>query len=102
MNRYKQLEHAALDAHRLSWTWNRFWQMHGEQARQAEPYDRGRYRKLVAKLLHLVASGDPSGMEPVGEPWLDDDQQEVVSPDDTTTAIRIDWTAAGIAQEAAP
>jgi hypothetical protein len=98
----KALERHALDAHRLNWTRDRFWQMHGDAVRQAEPYHRGRYHRLINRLMALVVSGDTDGMEPAGEPWLLDEQQEQLAVDDTTTAARIDWQAAGIGQEVTP
>ena len=53
-------------------------------------------QRLFAKLLHLAASGDDSGQEPAGEPWLDDDKPEAVAPSDIRTTARIDWMAAGV------
>ena len=99
MSAHEQLERTALTAHARGDTWATFWRQHGDAVAHAEPYHRGRYRRLVAKLLHLVVSGNPSGMEPAGEPWLLDEQPQAVAPDDTATRARIDWTAAGIAQE---
>jgi hypothetical protein len=99
-----KLERYAIAAHRLNWTWDRFWQMHGEAVRQAEPYDRAKFAKLVARVLALVTSGDLDGQMAVGDdvPWETDDCLPQAPPDDTTTAARIDWAAAGIGQEASP
>jgi hypothetical protein len=91
-----QLEHAAIDAHRRGIGWSDFWTEHADAIRAAEPYNASRYRRLVAKLLHLVASGDESGMEPAGAPWLLDDVPEHSKPADIGTSARIDWTATGI------
>ena len=100
MTNAEHLESAAIRAHRRGACWAEFWEAYGCQTRAAEPYDAGRYRKLVAKLLHLVASGDESGQEPAGEPWLLDDVPPPVNQSDTSTAARVDWQAAGIALEA--
>ena len=48
--------------------------MHAEQVRMAEPYDPGRFHKLVHALLALVTLGDTEGMEPLDAPWEVDDQ----------------------------
>jgi hypothetical protein len=95
----KQLERAAIRAHRADHAWATFWANHAEQVRQCEPYHRGRYHRLVHHLLHLVCSGDPGGEMPAGEPWLDDDVPAVAQPSDTETAARINWEAAGIAND---
>lgn len=36
---------------------------------QAEPWNRGRYHRLVRRLVGLVASGDTDGAEPAGDGW---------------------------------
>lgn len=85
----ERLECHAVDAHRLNWTWDRFWQAHGDATRGAEPWNRQRYRRLVNRLLSLVVSGDTGGMEPAGnglEPWEADDQAK---PHDTITHARL-------------
>ena len=82
----KHLGRAALAAHRDGRHWADFWAEHAEQVRQCEPYNNGRYHRLVVKLLHLLCSGDSSGMEPAGnglEAWEVDDQQPV---DDVRTS----------------
>ncbi len=53
MSIVKHLERQALAAHRRGNTWAMFWQMLGDDVRHTEPYDRGRYRRLVNRLLHL-------------------------------------------------
>ena len=79
MNQIKHLERAALDAHRHGIGWTDFWQRHGVAVREAEPFNRQRYHRLVRHLLHLLASGEASGEHPVavgllwGEEWDDDD-----------------------------
>jgi hypothetical protein len=97
----KHLERAALVAHQAGLPWSDFWQEHGAAVCRAEPHNRQRFQRLVRMLLHLVASGDPSGMEPAGEPWLLDDTTTMPVVADTGTAARIDWQAAGISQEMA-
>jgi len=90
MNANRMLELLALDCHRVGSTWAEFWQEHGERVRQTEPYDRGRYRRLVNRLLSLVVSGDTDGQQPVG----DDDATpgelaDQASPHDTITRARL-------------
>jgi hypothetical protein len=86
MNTTKQLERQALDAHRRGVGWTDFWQQHGEEVRAVEPYDRGRFYRLLTRLLGLLTSGDCDGQEPVDpEPWLGDDQPE---PNDAGTQAR--------------
>ena len=62
---------------------------------QAEPYHRGRYRRLVGRLLSLVVAGDVDGQEPIGDdaamPWEIDDQAK---PHDTETRARFLWPMA--------
>jgi hypothetical protein len=97
MSTVKHLERAALGAHRRGIGWATFWNEHGDAIRMAEPFDRGRYRSLVNRLLHLLTTGEASGMEPAGDddmPWEVDDQQIQVA--DTGTAAKINWSAAGI------
>ena len=97
MTAHEQLERLAIDAHTRGDTWTAWWPSVAEQVRAAEPWNRGRYRRLVGRLLALVASGDVDGQRPVGadlEPWEADDAK----PADTGTAARIDWQAAGIAE----
>ena len=95
----RTLERRALDAPRAGLGWAQFWASNGHAIRDVEPYHRGRYRRLVNRLLALVVSGDCDGMEPAGdtlEPWEADDQPEALAPNDTITAARIDWSAGGI------
>ena len=79
MNTHRALERHALDAHRLGWNWEKFWDRHGPEVRQAEPFNVGRFHKLVRRLLALVVSGDCDGVEPIdgetahGIPWEADD-----------------------------
>ena len=87
----QHLERAAIDAYRAGQAWADFWQEWGARLLQAEPYDRGRFRRLVNRLLALVTSGDTDGMEPAGEPWLLDDVQAVPAPADVGTAARCLW-----------
>jgi hypothetical protein len=89
INGMKQLEALAVDAHHRGETWAAFWQQHAERVRNAEPFSREQYRRLVNRLLHLVTSGDSAGQYPPGddpEPWLIDDKP---SPHDTITQARL-------------
>ena len=89
MNAVRTLERAALACHRVGSTWDSFWREHGERVKQAEPYDRGRYRRLVNRLLSLVVSGDTAGQTAVGDndamPWEAADQP---GPHDSKTQAR--------------
>jgi len=73
------LERLALDAHRRGGSWTEFWQEHADATRQAEPYNAGRYHRLVNRLLAIVVSGDCDGQQPIGDdeamPWELDDHQ---------------------------
>jgi hypothetical protein len=77
------LERHAIAAHARGERWATFWQAHGEQVRQCEPYNRQRYHRLVRRLLALLTSGDTDGQQPVavgllwGEQWDEDDAQGV-------------------------
>jgi hypothetical protein len=88
MNPIRTLERQAIDAFRLSWTWDQFWRLRGDAIREAEPYHASRYRKLVNRLLSLVASGDTANIEPLDAPWLDDDLPDQPSPHDSKTAAK--------------
>jgi len=83
------LERAAIDTHRRGQSWGDFWQAHGGAVCAAEPFDRGRFRRLVAKLLALVCSGNTGGLRTLGNddaaPWQADDAP---APDDSRTAAR--------------
>lgn len=91
MTNHQTLKRAAAEAHKLNWTWDRFWQLHADAIRRAEPYSRQRYHRLVQRLLALVVSGDNDGQTPVGDddttPWVVDDQQHP-QPHDTITRAR--------------
>jgi hypothetical protein len=89
MNAAKRLERAAMRAHTRGACWAEFWEAYGHQVKAAEPYHAGRYHRLVNRLLSLVASGDTANVEPIGEPWLlDDDLPEAISPHDTATVAK--------------
>ena len=89
MNIVKHLERAALVAHARGEQWATYWTAHADAIRAVEPYDRGRYRRLVNRLLSLVVSGDTAGQTAVGDddavPWELDDQP---SPHDSKTQAR--------------
>jgi hypothetical protein len=56
------LEALALDAHGRGESWAAFWASHGDTVRDACPYDRAAFRRLVSRLLALVVSGDTAGL----------------------------------------
>jgi hypothetical protein len=93
----KQLESAALEAHRAGTTWSTWWPTIAAELVQLELLDDRAYSRLVRRLLAIVASGDTDGMQPVGQ-WIDDDQGDdqagLVVPiiDDVTTAARCLWS----------
>jgi hypothetical protein len=68
-NPTKHLERAAIRHHARGQLWDQFWTEHGDQVRQAEPYNAKRYHRLVRRLVGLVAAGDLNGSEPVGTGW---------------------------------
>jgi hypothetical protein len=70
MKQIKQLERAALDAHRRGDTWASFWQEHATTICNAEPHSRQRFQRLVRRLLGLVTSGDTAGQHPVSASLL--------------------------------
>lgn len=73
----KKLERLAIEAHTRGEVWNDFWSDHGDAIREAEPFDRQRYRRLLMKLTALVAGGDLDGCMPISTgdsaPWELDD-----------------------------
>lgn len=89
VNMTKQLERRAVEAHRRGESWAIFWGRHGDDVRAVEPYNRGRFRRLVDRLLALVVSGDTDGQQPIGDDdamaWERDDQP---SPHDSKTQAR--------------
>jgi hypothetical protein len=86
----RTLEDAALAAHRYGGTWQQFFYRYGDAIRTAESDDRGRYLRLVDRLMFLVASGDTDRQRPVGDdnaiPRQVDAQSEPVSPHYTVPA----------------
>jgi len=63
----RQLDSAALSAHHRGIRSADSWTEHGAGARTAEPWNAGRYRPLVPRLLALVVSGDTDGQQPVDD-----------------------------------
>ncbi|MGA2063171.1 MAG: hypothetical protein ABSG67_22085 [Thermoguttaceae bacterium] len=88
----QDLERRAVDAHARGERWETFWQRHADAIRNAEPFNRDRYRRLIGRLLHLLTTGEPGGQEPpsIMEPWEQDDN-EVNKPADVGTQARVDW-----------
>ena len=64
----KQLERAAIAAHKAGSGWEEFWRVYGPQVCDAEPFNRERFRRLTDRLLHLLICGNPNGQYPVGDP----------------------------------
>lgn len=99
----KQLEAAALHAHRDNSGWQAFWSQYGPHAVATEPHDRGRFHRLVRRLTAIVAAGDVDDQRPVdagyGQPFdfeLDGQAGAGVVPiiGDVTTAARCLWRPA--------
>ncbi len=65
-NELRALERLAADAYRAGVGWSAFWPTVAERVDQAAPDASGR-RRLVNRLLALVACGDCEGMEPAGD-----------------------------------
>ncbi len=86
MSTTQQIERAALRAHRRGACWAEFWSNYGHQTKAAEPYDRAKFNRLVARLLSLVTSGDTANTEPLPDLDRDDAQPQ---PHDTTTRARL-------------
>jgi hypothetical protein len=101
-NAYRQLERAALRAHRRGERWASFWPTVAAHVQRAVPYDVGAYHRLVRRLLALLVSGDDSGMMAVGdaEPWDADDTAlpNGIVTSDVMTQARINWLGAGIVE----
>ena len=103
MNAIKQLERRATKAHRDGVGWVTFWPTIADAVRAAAPFDRLAYQRLRGRLLHLLLTGETSGMYAIGDddatPWLDDDSATVRRPvDDTTTRARFSPVCAGLTQ----
>ena len=81
LSEMKQLERLALEAHTCNQSWNDFWPTVANRVRQAEPWNRSKFRRLYERLLALVVSGDCDGMLPIGigdvVPWEADDAMPV-------------------------
>lgn len=88
----RHLERLALEGFRTGMGWQTFLRRHGAEIRAAEFLSIDRHRKLVGRLLHLLASGERSGQFPAGDPdpdnlpWLIDDAAD--APHDTITTAR--------------
>jgi hypothetical protein len=90
----KQLQAAAIAAHRDGTGWPEFWDTHAADIVRAEPWDADARRKLITRLSLLVTAGDLDGHRPPSdpEPWLKDDvPAEPNKPHDTRTAARLLW-----------
>jgi hypothetical protein len=93
----QDLERAAVAAHHRSMTWAQFWPDVAQAVTELEPWDNQAYRRIVARLSHLLTCGDVDGMQPAGDGSPPQAADEPVYParDDRTQA-RINWQAAGI------
>ncbi len=89
----KQLEQLAIDAHERGLSWCDFWDTHRHAIALCEPFDRGRFHRLVRRLSHLVSCGDLDGHRPAGdpEPWELDDEGAYPVVSDSETAARCLW-----------
>ena len=89
----KQLEQLAIDAHSRGVSWCEFWDTHRHAIALCEPFDRGRFHRLVRRLSHIVSCGDLDGERPAGD-WFADDGDPVPVPiiSDTETAARCLWS----------
>jgi hypothetical protein len=63
---FADLERLALRAHTAGTSWGSLWSIIAADVRELEPIHRGRFRKLVERLLHLWATGEESGAGPPG------------------------------------
>ena len=100
MNAIRRLK-PAINAYKAGQTWNQFWPTVAEQVQQAEPINVPAYHRVVRRLMALLVSGNTDGMMPVGDdvmPWAADDAQAEQHVDDTHTAAKVNWQAAGIAR----
>ena len=89
----KELEAAAVAAHTDGTDWTAFWDRYRHAIALCEPFDRGRFHRLVRRLSHLVSCGDLDGHRPAGdpEPWELDDEGAYPVVSDSETAARINW-----------
>jgi hypothetical protein len=94
MNQIKALERLAINAFRRCLRWSEYWQAHGDEVKQCEPFNARRFKRLYDRLLHLLTSGDTNGQQSIiddsAEPWVQDDTS---TPSDSVTAARCLWPA---------
>ena len=90
----ERLEHEAVVAFRRGIPWRDWWPTVATDVAQVEP-DTAAYRRLVARLLCLVVSGNLNGRTPPGDA-LPPQTADVAKPADTTTNAKINWAAAGV------
>jgi len=84
-NAIRELETAAVDAHRAGWPWATFWD---SVRKRVAALESSGAEGLREKLLHLWATGEPDGMlpPPMTLPWERDGN--AANPHDTQTAAR--------------
>ena len=61
MKELTRLERTAVDAHKAGTPWSEFWEIHRHTVGQIEPWDNAAYRRIVARLSHIVTCGDCDG-----------------------------------------
>ncbi len=89
------LETTAIEAHRAGMSWAGFWGQHSAQIRQAQPWRRPAYHRLVNRLMHLLLTGDGAGQFPPEDPdgiesWDRDDAAEQPHETQTCACLQID------------
>lgn len=80
MDKIKQLERLAREAHAAGGSGHDFTLQHSETIKAAEPYSLQKYRRLRANLVAIVISGTTDGMFAAGDidacSWSADDAAE--------------------------
>ena len=91
----ERLEHEAVVAHRRGIPWRTWWPTVAQDVERIEPHDTAAYRRLVARLLCLVVSGNLNGRTPPGDALVPQ-TPDVPKPSDTTTNAKINWGRARV------
>ena len=92
----ERLDHEAVVAYRRGVSWTTWWPSVAADVERLEPHDLDAYRRLVARLLALVVSGNTNGRTPPGNALVPQTADDVNNPDDTTTNAKIDWARARV------
>ena len=74
----RDLETAALEAHKAGVTFTQFWPTVAEAVGELEPWNRRAFHRLHDRLRHICITGSEDGMFAVGDPdapcpWVADD-----------------------------